>query len=112
MAHVCTISVEHVPCSDGQTDTLAAYIEKYTSLVPFLAPDARTTLGQPESDPAPEEQVSKAISLQKGVVRDGTPIFKKFGQVLEDVEAKYRLGDTVVAVFVGANPRVSAGGTP
>lgn len=41
--------------------TLEAYIDKYTSLVPFLAAGAR---GTPESDPPPEDQTSKAISLQ------------------------------------------------
>jgi hypothetical protein len=45
----------------GYIDTLEAYIDKYTSLVPFLADDAT---GTPPSDPAPAEQLSKAISMQ------------------------------------------------
>ena len=42
-------------------DTLDSYIEKYTSLVSFLNPSITE---EPTSDPAPEDQTSKAISLQ------------------------------------------------
>ncbi|KIM36782.1 hypothetical protein M413DRAFT_20430 [Hebeloma cylindrosporum] len=84
--------------------TLDAYIEKYTSLVPFLADNAS---GTPASDPPPPEQTSKAISLQTAVVFDAPPIGKKFGAVLTDVKtsAPYHAGDTVSAQFAGANPR-------
>jgi len=84
--------------------TLDAYIEKYSSLVPFLADN---TSGTAASDPPPPEQTSKAISLQTGVVFDAAPIGKKFGAVLTDVKtnAPYHAGDTVFAQFVGANPR-------
>ncbi|KAG5641221.1 hypothetical protein DXG03_005696 [Asterophora parasitica] len=88
------------------TDTLDAYIDKYSSLVPYLADN---TSGKPPSDPASPDQTSKAISLQTGVVFDATPIGKKFGAVLVDVKTSpaYRAGDKVSAQFVGANPRVS-----
>ncbi|KAF8959977.1 Neutral/alkaline nonlysosomal ceramidase [Flammula alnicola] len=84
--------------------TLEAYIDKYSSLVPFLADNAS---GTPASDPPPPEQTSKAISLQTAVVFDAAPIGKKFGAVLTDVNtaAAYHAGDTVSAQFVGANPR-------
>ncbi|KAK7471947.1 hypothetical protein VKT23_000053 [Stygiomarasmius scandens] len=84
--------------------TLEAYIDKYTSLLPFIADDVT---GTPASDAAPAEQTSKAISLQTGVVFDAAPIGKKFGDVLTDVRTTgaYRAGDTVFAQFVGANPR-------
>ncbi|KAJ7039381.1 Neutral/alkaline nonlysosomal ceramidase [Mycena alexandri] len=84
--------------------TLEAYIDKYTSLVPFLA-DAPT--GTPTSDAAPPELTSGALDLNTGVVFDAAPIGKSFGQVLIDVAktTAYRAGDTVVAQFVGANPR-------
>lgn len=42
--------------------TLEAYIDKYSSLVPYLADTAPTST--PSSDAAPAEQTSKAISLQ------------------------------------------------
>ncbi|KAK0446984.1 Neutral/alkaline nonlysosomal ceramidase [Desarmillaria tabescens] len=82
--------------------TLEAYIDKYTSLVPFLG---QSPSGTPASDAAPAEQTSKAISLQTGVVFDAAPIGKHFGDVLTDVKASYAVGDTVTAQFVGANPR-------
>ncbi|KAF9558125.1 ceramidase [Agrocybe pediades] len=83
--------------------TLEAYIDKYSSLVPFLADNAT---GTPASDPPPPEQTSKAISLQTAVVFDAAPIGKKFGAVLTDVNnTPYHAGDTVSAQFVGANPR-------
>lgn len=43
------------------TGTLDAYIDKYTSLVPFLNPSVTTT---PPSDAAPEDLTSKAITLR------------------------------------------------
>ncbi|KAF8058537.1 Neutral/alkaline nonlysosomal ceramidase [Lyophyllum atratum] len=84
--------------------TLDAYIDKYSSLVPFLADNASVA---PATDPAPADQTSKAISLQTGVVFDSAPIGKKFGAVLVDVKTSpaYRAGDKVSAQFVGANPR-------
>ncbi|KAF8155254.1 Neutral/alkaline nonlysosomal ceramidase [Mycena galopus ATCC 62051] len=85
--------------------TLEAYIDKYTSLVPFLAdvPSGAT----PFSDPAPKEQITKAIELQTSVKFDAAPLGKHFGQVEQDVRTTepYRAGETVFARFVGANPR-------
>lgn len=102
---------------------MEAYIDKYTSLVPYLDDAA---VGTPASDPAPPEQTSKAISLQVSQLRcteyrqiygrlqspvfyDGVPLWKSFGSVLLDVRtgSSYHAQDTVQAVFLGANPRVS-----
>ena len=47
--------------ADARAGTLDAYIDKYTSLVPYLGASAS---GTPASDPAPEDQTGKAISLQ------------------------------------------------
>ncbi|KAK7030958.1 hypothetical protein VNI00_013905 [Paramarasmius palmivorus] len=84
--------------------TLEAYIDKYSSLLPFLA---QSVSGQPTSDAAPAEQTSKAISLQTGVIQDNPPIGKKFGDVMADVRTSspYRAGETAFVTFVGANPR-------
>ncbi|KAJ3969998.1 Neutral/alkaline nonlysosomal ceramidase [Lentinula raphanica] len=83
--------------------TLDAYIDKYTSLVPFIAD---TVVGTPASDAAPPEQTSKAISLQLPVVFDAAPLGSKFGQVQTDVSSSpYQAGQTAFATFVGANPR-------
>ncbi|KAK1236287.1 hypothetical protein PQX77_000448 [Marasmius sp. AFHP31] len=90
--------------------TLEAYIEKYSSLLPYLGDNKPTTT--PASDAPPAEQTSKAISLRTGVVFDAAPIGKKFGDVLTDVRTigPYQAGETVIAQFVGANPRVRVPG--
>ncbi|KAH7916139.1 Neutral/alkaline nonlysosomal ceramidase [Hygrophoropsis aurantiaca] len=83
--------------------TLEAYIDMYGGLIPYLAVDAK---GSPASDPPPPEQISKAISMQKGVIADNAGLFKKFGDVLSDVSGStYHAGDVVHVQFVGANPR-------
>ncbi|KAJ7351329.1 Neutral/alkaline nonlysosomal ceramidase [Mycena albidolilacea] len=90
-------------------DTLEAYIDKYTSMVPFLANGVQGPgweRPQPPSDAPPKEQISKAISMQTDVKFDAAPFRKQFGQVVEDVRSEpYRAGETVWARFVGANPR-------
>ncbi|KAK2463027.1 hypothetical protein APHAL10511_004682 [Amanita phalloides] len=83
--------------------TLEAYIDKYSSLVPYLS-DSESEV--PTSDPPPPERTSKAISLQTGVVFDAAPFGKSFGHVLRDVKPiPYHEGDSVSVLFVGANPR-------
>ncbi|KAG8680803.1 hypothetical protein FRC08_016049 [Ceratobasidium sp. 394] len=84
--------------------TLEAYTDLYTKYVPYLA-DAATSA--PPVGPTPEDLTKRAISLQTGVVFDAAPIGKKFGAVLTDVSATtaYKRGQTVTAVFQGANPR-------
>jgi len=87
-------------------NTLDAYIDKYSSLVSYLADNA--TPGKvPPSDPAPPDLTSVAISLRTGVVFDSPGIGHKFGDVLIDVPASstFSAGQTVSAAFVGANPR-------
>ncbi|KAJ3491469.1 hypothetical protein NLI96_g720 [Meripilus lineatus] len=80
--------------------TLEAYIDKYTSLVSFLDPSNSLT---PPSDPAPQDQTGKAISLQTGVVFDAAPLGKSIGNIMADVKtsSSYRAGDTVIAQFIG-----------
>jgi len=88
------------------TDTLDAYIDKYSSLVSYLADNAPP--GQvPPSDPAPPDLTSVAISLRIGVTFDSPGIGHNFGDVLIDVHSSspYTAGQTVWAQFVGANPR-------
>ncbi|KAI5120168.1 hypothetical protein M0805_008435 [Coniferiporia weirii] len=83
--------------------TLESYIDKYTSLVPFLVEGVTST---PASDAAPAA-ITNELSLQTGVLFDNPPIFKHFGDVLTDVRTSsaYNAGDKVFAQFVGANPR-------
>ncbi|CAE6350538.1 unnamed protein product [Rhizoctonia solani] len=84
--------------------TLEAYTDLFTKYAPFLADSAT---GAPPAGPTPEDLTKKAISLQTGVVFDASPIGKSFGSVLTDVSTStpYKRGQTVTAVFQGANPR-------
>jgi len=84
--------------------TLEAYIDAYTRLVPYLSANVNSA---PPSDEAPPEQISKAISLQTGVIFDAPPFGRHFGSVLRDVQADqpYIANQVVSAQFVGANPR-------
>ncbi|KAI1782263.1 Neutral/alkaline nonlysosomal ceramidase [Ganoderma leucocontextum] len=78
--------------------TLDSYIDKYGSLVSYLADNAT---GQPPSDPAPVDQTGKAISLQTGVVFDSAGIGHKFGDVMTDVRttSAYTAGEAAIATF-------------
>ncbi|KAL5638356.1 hypothetical protein ACGC1H_005139 [Rhizoctonia solani] len=84
--------------------TLEAYTDLFTKYAPYLADNAS---GAPPAGPTPEDLTKKAISLQRGVVFDASPIGKSFGSVLTDVTTStpYKRGQTVTAVFQGANPR-------
>ncbi|KAG8791726.1 hypothetical protein FRC12_008258 [Ceratobasidium sp. 428] len=84
--------------------TLEAYTDLYTKYAPYLADGATSA---PPAGPTPEDLTKRAISLQTGVVFDAAPIGKKFGSVLTDVSTTtpYQRGQTVNAVFQGANPR-------
>ncbi|CAK5273430.1 unnamed protein product [Mycena citricolor] len=84
-------------------NTLPAYIDKYTSLVPWLA--STPPASAPASDAAPPALQSVALSLQTGVAFDGTPGGQSFGSVQTDVAGPYAAGQTPYAVFTGANPR-------
>jgi len=53
----------------------------------------------------PPNNVNKSLSFITGVVYDGTPIFKSYGDIKTDVRPSYGIGSSVSAVFVGANPR-------
>ncbi|KIY52549.1 Neutral/alkaline nonlysosomal ceramidase [Fistulina hepatica ATCC 64428] len=82
--------------------TLEAYMNKYSSLVSYLADNAS---GTPASDPAPPDLTAEALSFQLPVVYDGTPAFKSFGDVLDDVDESYAPGNTLSVTFVAADPR-------
>ena len=115
------------------TDTLDAYINKYSSLVSYLADNA-TVGAVPPSDPAPPDLTSRAISLRvrpaftllshngilltangrlssqqkTGVAFDSAGVGHNFGDKLVDVPVRsaFTAGQTVTVQFVGANPRV------
>lgn len=82
--------------------TLNAYINLTLIHLPSLSSSATS---RPDPGPLPPNNVNNSLSFITGVVFDGTPLFKSFGEVLEDVRPAYTLGSTVTAKFVGANPR-------
>lgn len=83
-------------------NTLNAYINSTLALLPYLADNVN---GMSPAGPSPPDNRDRSISLITGVVYDGAPLGKKFGQVLTDASASYSRGSLVKVVFVGANPR-------
>jgi neutral ceramidase len=84
--------------------TLNAYINLTLHYLPYLA---ASSTSQPGPGPLPPDNVNKSLSFISGVVFDGVPFFKSFGEVKEDVRPSYSIGTIVSATFVGANPRNS-----
>ena len=87
--------------------TLNAYIAATVDRLPYLAGTLPT---QPlDAGPFPPDNRNRSLSFITGVVMDSPGFYRSFGQVLTDVnEASahtYKVGETVSAVFVGANPR-------
>ncbi|CZS90372.1 related to ceramidase [Rhynchosporium agropyri] len=82
--------------------TLNAYINLTLSYLPYLSSSSTARLSP---GPLPPDNRNHSLSFITGVVYDGTPIFKHFGDVKTDVRPAYKIGDLVSATFVGANPR-------
>ncbi|ROV98109.1 hypothetical protein VPNG_08605 [Cytospora leucostoma] len=85
--------------------TLAAYTNVTLTYLPFLDASARSPPPQQPEDAFPPDNRNRSLSFITGVVRDGTPLGKNFGDVKQDVRQFYRIGNHVKAVFLGANPR-------
>ncbi|KKY34279.1 putative neutral ceramidase [Diaporthe ampelina] len=85
--------------------TLAAYINVTLAHLPLLG--ARAPSGPTPQPPTafPPDNTNRSLSFITGVVRDGAPLGRAFGDVKQDVRRFYRAGAPVSAVFVGANPR-------
>ena len=83
--------------------TLPAYIHLTVSNMAHLAPGAKTS---PAPGPSPPDNRQKSLSFITGVVLDGTPIGRSFGQVLtQPAAATFARGAVISAKFQGANPR-------
>lgn len=81
--------------------TLPAYIQQFI----FLTHHAVKGTELPPSGLQPPNLLSKQISLKPGVVYDGIPFGKKFGDVIYDAHPRYSVGDQVYTSFYAANPR-------
>jgi neutral ceramidase len=82
--------------------TLNAYINLTLSYLPYLSASSSS---HPSPGPLPPNNVNKSLSFITGVVYDGTPVFKSYGDIKTDVRPSYGIGSSVSAIFVGANPR-------
>ncbi|KAI0594655.1 Neutral/alkaline nonlysosomal ceramidase [Biscogniauxia sp. FL1348] len=83
--------------------TLAAYINVTLSLVPYLSSSVSTR--PPKGGPEPPDNSNRSLSFIPAVMRDAPPLFRGFGDIVQDVEKRYRRGEAVTAKFIGANPR-------
>ena len=100
--------------------TLDAYIGLTEEFLPYLSASSVTSEdashpptrdGWPVLSPGPSPPIhtNASLSFISPVVYDGSPFFKKFGDVLEDVKPTYTVTHgavpTISATFVGAHPR-------
>ncbi|KAF9882182.1 neutral/alkaline non-lysosomal ceramidase [Colletotrichum karsti] len=85
--------------------TLDAYINRTLTYLPSLGASSAKAPPSHAGRPFPPDNSDRSLSFITGVVRDGTPVFRSFGDVKEDVREKYSIGEVVRATFVGANPR-------
>lgn len=81
--------------------TLAAYIQQYMMLAHHVAKGSSLS----DEGPQPQNLLSKQISLKPGVVYDGIPYGKRFGDIVYNVQNQYRVGDQVFCSFIAGNPR-------
>ncbi|DBA00071.1 TPA: hypothetical protein N0F65_003737, partial [Lagenidium giganteum] len=64
------------------------------------------TLSTIDVGPLPRQiDRSKLINFQTGVVVDGVPLWKQFGDVRSDVKSSYSIGAVASVVFYGAHPK-------
>ena len=81
--------------------TLPAYIQQYILLTHHAVKESKL----PPTGLQPPYLLPKQISLKPGVVYDGIPFGKKFGDVIYDVNPRYSVGEQVYCSFYAANPR-------
>ncbi|KAI9698885.1 MAG: hypothetical protein M1820_007306 [Bogoriella megaspora] len=83
-------------------NTLNAYINLTTTLLPYLAADSTSS---PPAGPQPPLNTNISLDFITGVVQDNAPFGKSFGDVISDVAKSYTAPSVANATFVGANPR-------
>ncbi|KAF4637841.1 hypothetical protein G7Y89_g256 [Cudoniella acicularis] len=84
--------------------TLNAYVNLTLTYLPYLGASSKS---RPAPGPLPPNNVNRSLSFITGVIFDGAPLFKEFGQVKTDVRPSYSIGSPVSVTFYGANPRNS-----
>lgn len=88
-------------------NTLAAYINLTLTYLPYLGSASDIAkLPSLAAGPKPPLNTNHSISFIGGVVYDGEPFGKKYGDVISHPDSRtYKPGDIVNTTFVGANPR-------
>ncbi|XP_014402942.1 PREDICTED: neutral ceramidase [Myotis brandtii] len=84
--------------------TLSAYIQLYRGLAKAIATDTVANLSRGPEPPFFKDLIKPLIPN----IVDRAPIGKNFGDVLQPLNSKYRVGEVAEVTFVGANPKNSA----
>uniref|UniRef100_A0A8C8R4K5 Neutral ceramidase n=1 Tax=Pelusios castaneus TaxID=367368 RepID=A0A8C8R4K5_9SAUR len=88
--------------------TLSAYIQLFRELARGIA--TNTVQDLPTGPEPPFINITN-LTLLPVVLADVAPINTTFGDVVQEVQPQYRLGEVAEVTFVGANPRNSAENT-
>ncbi|EKJ67415.1 hypothetical protein FPSE_12400 [Fusarium pseudograminearum CS3096] len=84
--------------------SLDAYINLTSTYVGYLLGEDGAK--KPPTGPAAPDNRKNSLSLVTGVVYDNPKTGTKFGNIVKDVsKSKFKIGETITATFVGANPR-------
>ncbi|KAM0228951.1 hypothetical protein ACHAPO_010358 [Fusarium lateritium] len=84
--------------------SLDAYINLTSTYLDYLLGEGGAK--KPPTGPAAPDNRKNSLSLVTGVVHDNPKAGTKFGDVVKDVsKSKFKIGETITATFVGANPR-------
>ncbi|KAI3136580.1 hypothetical protein CBS147326_3689 [Penicillium roqueforti] len=88
-------------------NTLAGYVNLTLTYLPYLGSSSGVAkLPAIQPGPNPSINTNRSLSFIAGVVYDGAPIGKHFGNVTSNPgSGPYGPGDIVKTTFVGANPR-------
>lgn len=88
-------------------NTLAAYINLTLTYLPYLGSTSDVAkLPSLVKGPSPPINTNHSLSFITGVLYDGAPIGRSFGDVISHPDSHaYGPGDIVNTTFVGANPR-------
>ncbi|XP_063163499.1 putative neutral ceramidase C [Candoia aspera] len=84
--------------------TLSAYMQLFQGLARAIATDATQDL--PNTPEPPCLNITNLNFLP--LVIDAKPLGRKYGDILQDVQPAYKVGETAEVHFIGANPRSSA----
>ncbi|XP_035670506.1 neutral ceramidase-like isoform X2 [Branchiostoma floridae] len=80
--------------------TLAAFQQLYSQLAQDMVMEEAIDVG-----PSPPNLLSRQLSFLPPVVMDTTPLFRHFGEVIDDAGSTYHTGETVSVRFHSAHPR-------